>query len=117
MFAHGVGEIVEQILTFPEGKVRAVLVSTANTVIPLRVRPVCPGDLKTSRADNRGELAVMIVTVGALFAGVMGQMVHIHGIAAFVVLYNNIVMIMLKIVNPYLLSADYMGDGEICAER
>jgi hypothetical protein len=116
MFAHGIGKIVEQILTFPEGKVRAVLVSTANTVIPLRVRPVCPGDLKTSRADNRGELAVMIVTVGALFAGVMGQSIHIHGIATFVVLYNNILMIMLKIVNPYLLSADYMDGGEIYAE-
>ena len=59
----------------------------------------------------------MIVTVGALFAGVMGQMVHIHGIATFVVLYNNILMIMLKIVNHYLFSVDGMGGGEICAER
>ena len=53
MFTHGIGKIVEQILTFPEGKVRAVLISTANAVIPLRVRPVCPSDLKTPRADNR----------------------------------------------------------------
>ena len=107
---------MQQILALPEGKVRAVLISTANAVIPLRVRPVCPSDLKTSRADNRGELAVMIVTVGALFAGVMGQTIHIHGIATFVVLYNIILMIMLKIVNPYLLSADYMDGGEIYAE-
>ena len=101
MLAHGVCKIVNQILTFPESQISAVFISAAHTVVPFRVSPIGTGDLETSGAFHGGKLAVMIVAVGALRAGIVGQTVHVHVDSTSVILYNIIVLAVCNSVNLF----------------